>query len=222
MSYTSRNPGKAIVSAAVCLLPIKSSWFPRVLSKDCQRRSPVSELKARVSHVRSTAQTGLSREASERSAQSWGRTHSFWPRPGETLTMDLFLVSDKRHHTRALLVEQSDLGKLEGMGSQPKGSGEACLRVAALTAWAMSPGISGSVMPYISQHLDMQEATLALTEAMHIAQQSGDNSALVHSLAMLSHLVDSASLSAAPVLSSGPASRRAEAKHIHVLRLLRK
>ena len=68
----------------------------------------------------------------------------------------------------------------------------------------------------------MQEATLALTEAMHIAQQSGDNSALVHSLAMLSHLVDSASLSAAPVLSSGPASRRAEAKHIHVLRLLRK
>ena len=68
----------------------------------------------------------------------------------------------------------------------------------------------------------MQEATLALTEAMHIAQQSGDNMALAHSLAMLSHLVDSASLSAAPVLSSGPPSRRAEAKHIHLLRLLRK
>ena len=68
----------------------------------------------------------------------------------------------------------------------------------------------------------VQEATLALTEAMHIAQQSGDNMALAHSLAMLSHLVDSASLSAAPVLSSGAPSRRAEAKHIHLLRLLRK
>ena len=68
----------------------------------------------------------------------------------------------------------------------------------------------------------LQEAALALTEAMHIAQQSGDNMALAHSLAMLSHLVDTASLSAAPVLSSGPPSRRAEAKHIHLLRLLRK
>ena len=68
----------------------------------------------------------------------------------------------------------------------------------------------------------MQEATLALTEAMHIAQQSGDNTALVHALAMLAHLVDAASLSAAPVASSGPPSRRAEAKHTHLLHLLRK
>jgi hypothetical protein len=79
-----------------------------------------------------------------------------------------------------------------------------------------------SCLTPLSQHLDTQEAMLALTEAMHIAQQSGDNCALVHSLAMLSHLVDRAALSAAPVLGSGPASRRAEAKHIHLLRLLRK
>ena len=68
----------------------------------------------------------------------------------------------------------------------------------------------------------VQEATLALTEAMHIAQQSGDNAALVHALAMLTHLADSASLSAAPMAAPLPPSRRAEAKHTHLLHLLRK
>lgn len=87
------------------------------------------------------------------------------------------------------------------------------------------PVVTGNELPdgwVVMCAAGLQEATLALTEAMHIAQQSGDNTALVHSLAMLTHLVDSASLSAAPVLSSGSPGRRAEAKHIHLLRLLRK
>lgn len=67
-----------------------------------------------------------------------------------------------------------------------------------------------------------QEATLALNEALHIAQQSNDHVALAHTLATLTSLLDSASPELAPAVQETRGLPGPHTKHLQLLRLLRR
>ncbi|EIE21294.1 hypothetical protein COCSUDRAFT_83518 [Coccomyxa subellipsoidea C-169] len=68
----------------------------------------------------------------------------------------------------------------------------------------------------------VQEATLALNEALHIAQQINDHVALAHTLATLTSLLDSASPELAPAVQETRGLPGPHTKHLQLLRLLRR
>lgn len=69
---------------------------------------------------------------------------------------------------------------------------------------------------------ELQEATLALNEALHIAQQSNDHVALAHTLATLTSLLDAASPALAPAVQETRGLPGPHTKHLQLLRLLRR
>ncbi len=67
-----------------------------------------------------------------------------------------------------------------------------------------------------------QEATLALNEALHVAQQSSDHVALANSLAALTALLDAAAPGLAPSVQEMRGLDGPHTKHLQLLRLLRR